>query len=400
MLKHLALAFAMCVAVLDAASARPEILVTDCNYLSDKTLWEQKCTETLSIPALQDRERAEAHYLRGFARFYAKNYADALQDFEAALSLAPNYHRAHRLVGVTLMRQGKGRAARRSLLRSIELYPDGYEAYSQLALLEYKMGFSDAALEYCNRAIELKPDLLYARLVRTGILLDKQRFKDTLQDTEFLMRYSQAELDDTGSSNDLDKPTSVYESVQMRHARALANIGRFEESERIADALVNASRRPVTLLVRAIVLSRVPNGMGYSGRTEDVLRNYREALEIDPSYNEAWRRLALRLQYVARHEEALEASERAIRTARYAERTPILFWERARMLRSLKRTEDAVNTGIIAWRQAFLWQPASISVLAQGMRSRGYWLGSSSPQQLDRDLIDAITACMHDRGCR
>ncbi len=61
----------------------------------------EKAEETLTKAIKYDKHNYEAYYLRGCAKVNAKKYAEALEDFEDATRLKPDYADAYYLMGKT-----------------------------------------------------------------------------------------------------------------------------------------------------------------------------------------------------------------------------------------------------------------------------------------------------------
>ena len=78
---------------------------------------------------------------------------------------------------------------------------------------------------------------------------------------------------------------------------------------------------------------------------------------------------------------------------------PPMLWRRARLLRTLGRVHDAIETG----RESLLLGQAFNHDFLLDRLSRlqrmGYWLEPDSEEQVGAAVADAVKACMADEKC-
>jgi Tfp pilus assembly protein PilF len=87
------------------------------------------------------------------------DYGGALACFRSAVSLAPNFARAHAALGDALFQQGEIEAACAAYRRALALRPNMASVHANLGLASMDLGRLDTAVEHCRRAIALNPDL-------------------------------------------------------------------------------------------------------------------------------------------------------------------------------------------------------------------------------------------------
>ena len=93
---------------------------------------EQACRLALQ----EDLNSANAHALLGEVLHETDRFAEALESFETAVTLRPDYIEAHNHYGVCLKSVGRLEEARDQFLKTIELNPWAYGCYANLADLE------------------------------------------------------------------------------------------------------------------------------------------------------------------------------------------------------------------------------------------------------------------------
>jgi tetratricopeptide (TPR) repeat protein len=86
------------------------------------------------------------------------NLNAAVESYQKAISLKPDYAEAYNNLGNTLKNQGRFDAAADSYHRALSLKPDNAEAHNNLGTVLNKQGHLDAAIENFQTAISLRPD--------------------------------------------------------------------------------------------------------------------------------------------------------------------------------------------------------------------------------------------------
>jgi Tfp pilus assembly protein PilF len=137
--------------------------------LWDDAILKQRVTSALLV------ERA--WHNRGFAFLHARQYAEALRDFNQALELNANDADAYVGRGTLSSRTGKHAAALTDLDRAIEVDPRYAEAYAKRCFVKMMLDRPPDAAPDCERAVALDPrhrdaltnlGVVYAALGRQG----------------------------------------------------------------------------------------------------------------------------------------------------------------------------------------------------------------------------------------
>ena len=124
--------------------------------------------------AIEDYDRAielkpdfaAAYYYRGVAKFMQRDYRGAIADCDRATELKPDYVVAYYNRGGVKSALGDERGAREDYDRAIELDPDNAVAYTLRGGARSALGDHDGAIADCDRAIELTPDYAHAYISR------------------------------------------------------------------------------------------------------------------------------------------------------------------------------------------------------------------------------------------
>ncbi|MFC3712574.1 tetratricopeptide repeat protein [Sphingoaurantiacus capsulatus] len=119
------------------------------------------CNDSLAQEALSRRDQAATKVNRGILKMYDRDYADALEDYEAALAAEPNMAEAHVNRGIAILRLGQPGAAETAsaaFTRGIELATEKPEiAHYMRAIANEMLGDAKGAYLDYRRSAELKP---------------------------------------------------------------------------------------------------------------------------------------------------------------------------------------------------------------------------------------------------
>jgi tetratricopeptide (TPR) repeat protein len=114
---------------------------------------------------------SEAHHIMGVTLFQEGKVSEAIQQYEQALRLYPNYPKAHLNLGIALEQTGRGPEAIEHYEEALRLYPDYVKAHYNLAVALEHAGRLQDAIQHYELALQNKPDLAEARdaLVRLHV---------------------------------------------------------------------------------------------------------------------------------------------------------------------------------------------------------------------------------------
>ena len=317
--------------------------------------------ETLNryIIALNPQAR-DAYLNLGDALYEQERYEEALAVTRIAVERRPEHFQAHFNLGATLDKLGRFEEAEIHLRRAIALSPQAQNAYLNLSKVLYEQGRYEEALEAARVAIDQDPDFVEAHFNLGAILNKLERFEEaevhlrraialnpqapkahfSLGIALYKQERYEAALEATRVAIDQDPD---FVEAHFNLGVVLDKLGRFEEAEihlRRAIALnpqdVDPFRKlikvltpqgrykeAIDLIEQAVALDPAsPQAtelhclMGQTteenGQPEVAAEYYMRALEIDPHYAKAIRRLAHLRSEQQRYDEALELFQRLI----------------------------------------------------------------------------------------
>jgi predicted O-linked N-acetylglucosamine transferase (SPINDLY family) len=115
-------------------------------------------------------DSAQAWVERGNSLYAVKDYHAALESYDQAIQLSPNYAEAHNNRGIVLYLLERHAEAIESCERAIQLRPTLAEAFYNRGNAQHALKQHEAARESFDRAIQLKPDYADAYYNRGTVL--------------------------------------------------------------------------------------------------------------------------------------------------------------------------------------------------------------------------------------
>jgi murein DD-endopeptidase MepM/ murein hydrolase activator NlpD len=173
-------------AVIGSATAAP---VTSgerqCEGHTGVTFEEQirACTKVIAAKPSPSR-LAIAHFNRGWALNLSGRYDRALQDFDRAIALEPDFEQAFRSKGDAYRRKGLIKQAIAAFDRAIRIKPDYATAFADRALSYQALGKVDQALQDFDKAITLLPDVAQIYFSRAQVYERKGTLDAALADLD------------------------------------------------------------------------------------------------------------------------------------------------------------------------------------------------------------------------
>ena len=202
---------------------------------------------------------AEAYYNLGNV-FRRQGQLDAaVQSYQQALSLNPNIAQAHNNLGNVLKQQGKLDEALKSYRQALSLKPDYSEAHCNLGIVLQKHKQFDAALKAYQQALSLKPNYAEAHC-NLGTLLQER--------------------------GQLEAAAASYQqalSVKPDYAEAHYNLGTLLQERGQLEAAAACYQRALSINPNNIQAQiNLGNTLCQQGQLEAGLQAYQQALKIQP----------------------------------------------------------------------------------------------------------------------
>jgi tetratricopeptide (TPR) repeat protein len=345
------------------------------------------CGERLAAHNLSDRDRAQAHFVRGRGYHRTQRLNEAAEDYRAAFALDPK--NAEILVSwsnvdVRLRRMDDYKTR---VEQAYALNPRNARVLRSVGALLSDRGESDKAFEFYSKAIEVDPTEGFALYFRARQYRFRRQFAEAIADASALLAIPPARLNDAQGFLDEDGIVRDFRvKALLERAYSYEDSGRLDLAEKNYDAAVDAGRSAPALAARAHFLGF------YVQRKDDALRDLTEAVHKEPRNSKVLYALGISLAGFKRFEEAFAAFDAAV-TARPDYATGLTM--RARMHRQFGRTDAAVRD----LKTAVSLDQRELNGLMNALRNAGYWSEPGLPSRQTRDLDDAMRACMIDPQC-
>jgi tetratricopeptide (TPR) repeat protein len=304
-------------------------------------------------------EYAEALFNRGVALQKLQRLEEAVKSYDRAVAVRPNHAEALCNRGVALQELGRFVDAIESYDRALVVRPDFVEALSNRGNALKAVKRLEDALESYGQALELRPDCVEVLYNRGNALKELKRLDDAVES--------------------YDRALSVY----PHHAEALSNRGTaLEELGRLEDALKSYDRAVAVRADFAEALSNRGNTLKALGRFEEALESYDRVLAAQPEQVEALYNRGVTLQELQRSADAVESYDRALAVRPHH---PEALSNRGSALQELRRFADALESynRAVAIRPDYAeaqWNRALLLLLS-GSFADG-WLGYESRRKM------------------
>lgn len=232
---------------------------------------------------------AEAYSNRGNALHQQGKLDEALESYDRAIQIKPDYAIAFFNRGNVLCQLRNLEEGLKSYDKAIELKPDSAEAYSNRGNILGELGELEEALTSYNKAIALKSDYVEAHSNRGNIL---------------------------GFLGYLDEAQKSYETaikLKPSYAQAHSNLGSvLEQTGRLIDA-IESYDKAITLKPDFVeAYSNRGNVLAQLGKPDEALENFDKAIRLNPDFVEAHSNRGKVLDEIGRLDDALQSYERAI----------------------------------------------------------------------------------------
>lgn len=282
---------------------------------------------------------AQALVASGYAKLQERRPGRALQDFERAAELAPQWSLPHANRAVALVHMNRLDEAQTAIDQALRLKADDEIAFQASAMLMLKRGRYQEALEAANRSLALDPENHFTLGMRSEIHQEMERFDEAVTDLRAMIAAEPS-----------------HAAGRARLGALLAHIGRTDEAVAAMRAAMQADPQNYT----------IPENLGAllarAGRADEAKAAFDEAL--------------------ARHDAVSQAMGRA-------GTGPHFSGERATLLARIGRFAEALAIA----DEALRFQSDSVRMLATRCLIRVY-----EGRDLDRALRDCDKALSYEAG--
>ena len=131
---------------------------------------------------------AEAYQLLGVMHLQAGKFADAEPELQKATELEPNLATAYFALGICRNFMAKYAEAETALLKGLDLNPASADGHYQLANTYWALGRWQDAEVHAQKAVTLKPDIAGAHVLEGDIALRKRDLQGALKEYKEALR--------------------------------------------------------------------------------------------------------------------------------------------------------------------------------------------------------------------
>ena len=220
---------------------------------------------------------------------YHEQYQEALEAYEQAIRLDPQFADAYHNKGITLNNLQRYQEALEAYDQAIRLNPQYAPVYHKSNTLRDPQRCEEALVAY-EQAIRLNPKFAAAYYNKGITLSNLQRYEEALEAYDQAIRLN-----------------PQYALAYNNKGITLANMQRYQEALEAYDQAIRLNPQ----------YALAYNGKGYTlhdlQRYEEALEAYEQAIRLDPQRADACNNKGNTLSNMQRYQEALEAFEQAIR---------------------------------------------------------------------------------------
>ena len=236
-----------------------------------------------------------AYYRRGRVYSYMDDLKKASSDLERVVELDPEFHDALHDLGKIYISLRKWRAAQEALLKCLALKPNDSDAFYYMGLIRIGRGEEpEQAMEDFQKAVELDPGHLEARF-QLSLLHARKRYREPSHRQEAI-RHLRALIEMYEELGDFDR---IYDAYFL-----LGSL--YDDVPENADLAIEAYINGLRL---AEWSAEAHNNLGvlYSqkGAVDEAVREFREAIRLDPEYESPYHNLA-KVYFYQRNEEIVK----------------------------------------------------------------------------------------------
>lgn len=329
-------------------------------------------TAALADAALPNEVRATYLNDRGTARVRQQQFRFAVEDFNKAAQLFPEYAATYVNRGNLLLALGQADEALKDFARAIVLAPNLSAAYNNRSATYLKIGRPDLALADATKAIELNPRDAVALVGRGRAHLAQKRRHAAMRDYSRAIALNAGFVQAYRYRADVRLNLGQAEDAAGDLSRALAyDPRRVDDYVMRGDAYLAADNVAAALKDYSRVLELRPNsvpgyiGRGYAhaklGAYDEALDDLGRAIETDPRSARAY---AVRVWVYIKMQQPALGEKDVERMMRLEPMTADLYWAQGEIEESLGRGDNAV----VAYQKALALAPQHRDVLVAMQR--------------------------------
>lgn len=242
-----------------------------------------------------DSQYTKAHYGRGCAYYYDGNLEKACSDLEEVVRLDPSFRDALYNLGLIYIALARWDDAQKTFMKHLELRPNDPDVFYSMGLIHVaREDDLEKAIENFQKAISIDPRNLKARF-ELSLLHARMRYRQTSHRKEAIAQL-RALIEMYEELGDFDRIHDAFFILG----------GIYDDEPEDSDLAIEAYKRGLQLVGKS---AEVHNNLGvlYSqkGLMDEAVREFREAIKLDPEYESPYHNLA-KIYFYSRNEEIVK----------------------------------------------------------------------------------------------
>lgn len=287
---------------------------------------------------------------RGNTLYNLNRFKEALETYDRAITLRPDYAEVWQEKAKTLYELKKYRESQLAYDKAIELQPEYLEAWTGRGYALDKLQQSQGAIASFENALKIQPDYPAAWQGRGDALLNSQRYEEAIASYEKAVKFQpnlyQAWYNQGQAHQSLKQYEQAVESykkaleIKSDNSEAWNNLGNvfleLNKNQEAFESYEKAVRFQPTLYQawysKGIALLKMR-------RHEEAVAAYEKAVKLKPDYYQAWYNLGWSYHELRRYEQAIECYNKALDLNPKEEQA---WYNRGNAQYNLKRYEEAI----------------------------------------------------------
>jgi len=293
---------------------------------------------------------AKAHYNLGGAYHELGQLERSFTSYESSIAIEPDHAEAHNNLGNVLRELGQLDDAINSYEKAINLNPDYVEALYSISLVLQNLGQFESMAKHLEKVLSIKSDFAEAHSSLGIALKNMDQLDDAALSYQKAITIKPDYLEAHNNLGNIFKDLGQLDDAVQSYQKAIAikpdyptlhnNLGiAFKELNQLDDA-VSSYKKAISINPD---YPDSHNNLGVTlfelGQLDNAVSSYKKALAINPDYAEAYNNLGTALKDLGQFKNAVQSYEKALAISPdYAEAHNNL----GNMLKKLGRLDDAI----------------------------------------------------------
>ena len=266
---------------------------------------------------------AKAHFNLAGTLQEVSQLDNAIQSYKRALTIEPKYAEAHNNLGNVFRELNQLDNAVKSYKNALISNPNYVEAHFSLGFSHQGLGQFEAAVKSYEKALQIKPNFVYA-LNNLGIMLKNLgKFDESIKKYEKAIKIKPSFVEAHNNLGvllmdlkQMDASVKCFEqaiTIEPDNAEVHNNLGNVLKGLEQLDPSINSYKRAIAIKPD---YAEAHNNLGIIlmdlGKIEEALKSYERAIEIQPDYAEAYYHLGIAYQRAANESMSIKSFKRAL----------------------------------------------------------------------------------------